>query len=154
MKRLLLLLATACLTGCNLNVAQPENRPTDPATETFDPSLVTLGVDIPSMTKTPSGAYYKELKLGTGAALTGQPFVLFTFNGFVKTGALFAAGTQQFPIPLSNLVYGLQEGMQGMKVGGVRLVVVPSALGFGPQVNPGVPANSTLIYKIQLDDLP
>ena len=89
MKRLLLLAAFTCLGACNLDVAQPENRPTDPATETFDPSL---GVDISKMTKTPTGAYYKEIKLGTGdMALVGQPFVQFTFIGFVKTGASFAA---------------------------------------------------------------
>ena len=38
-----------------------------------------------------------------------------------------------------------------MKVGGQRLIVVPSALGYGPNIAGPIPPNSTLIYMFQLD---
>ena len=151
MKRLILLLAAACLSACNLEVANPSNTPSDPATETF---ASFLQVDISSMTKTPDGVYYKDVQVGTGAVLTGQPAVLYTIQGFTKTGAIFANGSQATPVPLNTLVLGLQLGMQGMREGGQRLIVVPSKFGFGPSANAPVPPNSTLVYKVQLDLLP
>jgi FKBP-type peptidyl-prolyl cis-trans isomerase len=149
MKRAFILLFAAGLAACNVSVDQP-NLPTDPATETFDPAL---GVDIATMTKTPSGAYFKELVIGTGATLTGQPNITFTYIGYVKNGASFESGQQINPYSLQLLVSGLQEGIQGMKVGGQRLVVVPSALGFGRTVVGPVPGNSTLIYRFELDGI-
>ncbi len=151
MKRFLVLLIAACLTACNLDVADPGDHPTDPTTETFDPSL---GVDLSTMIKTPGGAYYKDLKVGTGPVLVGQPMVLYTYVGFVKNGASFASGQQASPESLQMLIEGLQEGMQGMQVGGQRLIVVPSELGFGANASGSVPPNSTLIFDIQLDGLP
>lgn len=151
MKRAFYLLFALSLTAC-LNVEQPSDTPSDPTTETFDPSLQ---VDLATMTKTSGGAYYKDLVIGSGTAtLTGQPNVLFTYIGFVTNGATFGSGSQTTPLPLSQLVEGLQEGMQGMKVGGQRLIVMGSALGYGPTVAGPIPPNSTLIFRIQLDGLP
>ncbi|MEO7086337.1 MAG: FKBP-type peptidyl-prolyl cis-trans isomerase [Gemmatimonadaceae bacterium] len=145
MKRAFVLLLAASLGAC-LNVDQPDT-PTDPATETFDPSL---GVNISTMTMTPSGAYFSELVIGTGATLVGQPAVTYTYIGFVKDGSTFGSGVQ-IPVVLEILVQGLQEGMQGMKVGGQRLIVVPSALGYGPNIAGPIPPNSTLIFRVELD---
>jgi FKBP-type peptidyl-prolyl cis-trans isomerase len=150
-RRLLLLLTAVCLSGCNLDVAQPANDPSDPATETFSPSL---GIDLSTMTKTADGVYYKDLIVGAGTSLSGLPYIEFTFAGFVKSGASFAAGQEDTPVLLGSEIPGLQEGMQGMRIGGQRLIVIPSALGFGAINNGSVPANSTLIFEIQLDDIP
>ena len=148
MKRPLLLLFAAALASCSLNVDSPQGSPTDPSTERVDPAL---GVDIATMTKTPSGAYYKDILVGSGAILTGQPSITFTFAGFIKSGATFGNGVQASPYPVSSFVAGLAEGIQGIRIGGQRLIVVPSALGYGGGVYGAVPPNSTLIYLFQLD---
>lgn len=150
MKRAFVLLLAVSLTACNLDVNQPDTTPSNPATETFDASL---GVSIATMTMTPTGAYYTDIIVGTGDALTGQPVITFTYIGFVKNGATFGSGVQAVPYPMQGLVFGLQEGMQGMRVGGQRLIVVPSVLGYGPGVYGPIPANSTLVYRIQLDGI-
>ncbi len=152
MKRLLLLATALTLAGCNLNTsAPPADNPSDPATETFASSL---NVNISTMTKTQNGVYYRDLVVGSGATLTGSPSVLFTYAGFLKTGSLFGQEQITTPMPLSALVFGVQEGMQGMKEGGERLMVIPSALGYGPNQVSTIPANSTLIFDIRLDQIP
>ncbi len=75
------------------------------------------------------------------------------------TGALAATGTifqssldtgQPFTSPLSGLIAGWQEGIPGMKVGGTRRLIIPSTLGYGAQSQVGIPANSDLVFDIQL----
>src|SRR5262245_48982249 len=151
MRRLLLLLtAVASLTACNLDVPAPTQLgspdPSNPDTETFNPILQ---IDLTKMTKTAAGTYYSDYRVGTGVVLSGDRQVLISFKGVLKNGALFGAG-DSLSTPLSGLVGGLKDGMAGMKEGGERLIVMPSALGFGPQGAPGVPPNSTLIYDILL----
>jgi FKBP-type peptidyl-prolyl cis-trans isomerase len=150
MKRFLLALAVVSLSGCDLST-DVADHPTDPTTETFASGLK---VDIPSMTKTPGGAYYKDFKVGTGDALSGTPSVVISYSEFLKDGSgvgSVISGTQR----LSLLIPGLQEGMQGMRVGGERLIVIPSALGYGNSTTvPGVPPNSTLIFDLIFNGFP
>ena len=150
--RLMVVLAvTAALTSClNLNVDGPGTQPSDPAHESFAGSL---HVDISQMQRTPSGVYYKDGPLGAGPAFTGLGTVTISFVGYLKNGALFQQGSD-VQIVLGNEIVGLQEGMQGMRPGGERLIVVPSALGFGGGVTGTVPPNSTLVYDLVLTSVP
>jgi FKBP-type peptidyl-prolyl cis-trans isomerase len=144
--------AAILVAGCNLDVAEPANNPSDPATETFASGLK---IDISTMQKTTSGVYYKDIKVGAGAELplaVGSLAVL-SYAGFLKTGALFTQAVSQLTT-LSTLPVGLQDGMAGMHEGGERIVVVPSALGYGNVVVPGVPANSTLVFDVIVNLLP
>ena len=144
MKRLVLVLAAAFVSSCSLNTDAP-NEPSDPTKETFAASL---NVDIASMTRTTNGAYYRDLIVGTGAPLSGQPNVVISYIEFLKDGQVVgtvSSATQA----LSRMVPGLQEGVQGMKPNGERLIVVPSALGYANSTTiPGVPPNSTLVFDL------
>jgi FKBP-type peptidyl-prolyl cis-trans isomerase len=156
MKLILGLLAAATLAGCTLDTG-PSNKSSDPSTETFAASL---GVDISTMTKTTAGDYYKDIKVGPAGApvLSGNAIIGMDYTGYIKNGSAFATGsikvsdTQQET--LANLILGLQDAMQGMAVGGERLIVVPSQYAYGATsfssngVN--VPPNSTLIFDITL----
>jgi len=55
-----------------------------------------------------------------------------------------------FPLQKGGLIDGWIEGVPGMKAGGRRLLVVPPDKGYGPQAQPGMPANSTLVFVIDL----
>ena len=149
MKRLLLALAVVLLGACDLST-EIANEPTDPATETF---AAGLKVDISTMTKTAAGTYYKDFKVGTGTPLTGLPNVVLSYSEFLKDASVVGSAlsvTQS----LGALIPGLQDGMQGMLPGGERLIVVPSALGYGNLTNiPGVPPNSTLVYDMIFNSL-
>ena len=152
LKRSLCMAIPVVLAACNLDVAQPTNEPSDPATETFDPSLQ---IDISKMQKTTAGTYYRDVTVGTGLTLTigvGKSAVV-SYVGFLKNAAPFAQALDVL-VTLSSLPPGLQDGMANMREGGERIVVVPSELGYGPIPEPGVPANSTLVFDVILHQAP
>lgn len=49
-----------------------------------------------------------------------------------------------------QVIQGWEEGLAGMKVGGVRLLIVPPALGYGSTAKENIPVNSVLIFQVQL----
>jgi hypothetical protein len=95
-----------------------------------------------------------DVKGGDGDSLSVQNSVVVSYLIFLKTAALV---TQQLNLT-ENLTAeppGFRDGVAGMRVGGERILVVPSALAFGPRTDvPGVPPNSTLVYDIILGFIP
>jgi hypothetical protein len=114
LNRLLCVAITAVLAACNLDVAQPANEPSDPATETFDPSLK---IDISKMQKTTAGTYYRDVTIGTGLTLGlgAGKFAVLSYVGFLKNASPFAQSLNQL-IALSSLPPGLQDGLAGARV--------------------------------------
>jgi len=151
-KRFSVLSALAMVVACNLDTTGPNGVSSDPATETFASSL---GIDIATMTRTPDGDYYKDLKVGTGPAVVGVPTIGFTYRGFLKDGTVFDPGGALPPQSLGGLIFGFQEGVQGMQVGGERIIVIPSALGYGssPPSNSIIPQNATLVFDVILTEI-
>lgn len=95
-----------------------------------------------------------DFKTGNGA--TAQASSLITVK---YVGALASNGTifddsfdtgKDFTTSLSQVIPGWQIGVPGMKVGGIRRVFIPSALGYGSQASAAIPPNSDLIFDIQL----
>jgi FKBP-type peptidyl-prolyl cis-trans isomerase FkpA len=154
MRRLLCVIGALGLAGCLSSTDASSGTPSDPTTETFASNL---NVNISQMQKTTNGVFYKDISVGTGATLSAPVAVVVTYAGFLKTGTMFDSGSQ-VPIPLSNAVFGFQEGMLGMHVGGERLIVIPSDLGYGSRdvATPlgTIPANSTLVFDVHLDQIP
>ena len=154
MRRFLPLLVALSLTAClNLNVDSPtaSNNPSDPATETFASSL---HINIATMQKTASGVFYKDPTVGTGDELTSQTRVVASFLALLKTGAPVGQIVNQ-TVDLTIQPVGFRDGVVGMRVGGERILVVPSALGYGPRTDlPGIPPNSTLVFDVKLNLIP
>ena len=135
MKRHVLLLAAApalvAVVSCNNEVTGLE-PPSDPTKETFAP---TLGVDLTQMTLR-DGIWYRDIITGTGAEVTAETDSVFaTFAGHLKDGKLFDSGTNvKFDLKgILRPIPGFRSGLNGMKEGGKRKLVIPSALGYGGQ---------------------
>ena len=71
-------------------------------------------------------------------------------NGKVFDDSPWKSG-QPVPFPLSGVVPGFAQGIEGMKVGGRREIVIPPALGYGADGNPpAVGPNETLVFVVDL----
>ena len=63
---------------------------------------------------------------------------------------------QAAQFPLTGVVPGFTQGIGGagkvapMRIGGRRIMILPPSLGYGPQAQSGIPANSTLVFVVDL----
>jgi FKBP-type peptidyl-prolyl cis-trans isomerase FkpA len=149
MRLVLTLLPCFLLAACFTTPERCAVNPSDPTHETFAPDL---GVDIASMQRTELGDYRKDLVLGTGTALSTLAVVQIHYSAYLTNGTLVDQFVDApFPLDLNaRATVGLADGMLGMQVGGQRLIVVPSQLGLGACENGPIPANSTIVYKVEL----
>jgi FKBP-type peptidyl-prolyl cis-trans isomerase FkpA len=106
--------------------------------------------------KTASGLEYWDIKVGTGPTAAAGQTVKVHYTGWLTTGKKFdsSVGTSspfEFKLGASEVIKGWDEGVDGMKVGGKRQLHIPPDLAYGEKGYEGViPANSTLIFDVQL----
>lgn len=100
-------------------------------------------------TKDPSGVYYFVVKAGTGAYPTSTSTVNVNYKGTLLNGTVFDSGslTNQ---SLSGLIAGWQYGIPYINTGGRIILYIPSTLGYKNQAQGSIPANSVLIFTIDL----
>lgn len=104
----------------------------------------------------------QDVKVGTGATATPGSSVSVLYVGKLSNGTVFDSSASHGNQPLvftlgsQGLIAGFQIGVNGMKVGGERLLAIPASLGYGAQDvkdSTGkviIPANSTLVFDVQL----
>jgi FKBP-type peptidyl-prolyl cis-trans isomerase FkpA len=97
--------------------------------------------------------------VGTGAEATLGRRATVQYTGWLYSttaaenkGSQFDSGSFTFTVG-TGVIQGFSQGVVGMRVGGRRRVVIPPALGYGNQIQNGIPANSTLIFEITLLDV-
>lgn len=111
--------------------------------------------------KTESGLQYKDVIVGKGpVAVAGRP-VQVHYTGWLQnpdgsTGTKFDSSKDRgepfvFALGGGQVIRGWDEGVVGMHVGGMRRLVIPSALGYGARGAGGViPPNATLLFDVEL----
>lgn len=107
-------------------------------------------------TTTPSGLKYEEIKEGTGAIATPGKTVAVHYTGWLTDGKKFDSSKDrgqpfEFPLGGGRVIKGWDEGVQGMKEGGIRKLTIPAELGYGSRGAGGViPPNATLVFEVEL----
>lgn len=110
-----------------------------------------LGIDLASMNRSASGLYWIDTLVGTGDEAVAGLTATVLFSGWLKNGTLFDTGTIQFVLgPEANVVPGFLEGVLGMKVGGIRKLVLPPELAFGAAGTSAIPPNATVVFEVSL----
>ena len=115
------------------------------------------------MITTPSGLQYEDTVTGTGATAQAGQQVTVHYTGWLHDpakadgrGAKFDSSKDRndpfdFPLGAGHVIKGWDEGVQGMKVGGTRVLVIPPQLGYGARGAGGViPPNATLVFEVEL----
>ena len=113
-----------------------------------------MSADKPQVTA--SGLRITDLEVGTGAEASSGQTVVVHYRGTLEDGSQFDASYDRgtpfsFPLGAGRVIKGWDEGVQGMKVGGKRKLVIPPELGYGARGAGGViPPNATLIFEVEL----
>ena len=150
-RRLLALSALCLLLACDSETAEAQSG--DPAQVTYAEAL---GVDLAAMQRRESGLYVQDLAVGEGAeAVTGKA-VTVHYAGWLPDGTLFDTSRTRstpftFRLGQGDVIAGWDEGVQGMRVGGKRRLVLPAELGYGARGAGGViPPNAVLVFDVEL----
>jgi len=102
--------------------------------------------------RTPSGLGYTMLRPGSGAKPAADATVLVNYIGYLaSTGAVFDQGMRT-PMPVGQVIPGFSQGLQLMAKTGVVRLCIPAAMGYGAQASGPIPANSDLVFQVELLD--
>ena len=110
-------------------------------------------------TKTDSGLQYIIIKEGNGKRPEAGQNVAVHYSGFLLDGTKFDSSYDRgepivFPIGAGRVIPGWDEGISLLKVGGKAKLIIPPNLGYGDRAIGPIPANSTLIFDVELVELP
>lgn len=103
----------------------------------------------------PAGLQIEDIKIGTGAEAVAGKDVDVHYTGTLTNGQKFDSSKDRgepftFSLGAGQVIQGWDKGVAGMKEGGVRKLTIPPELAYGSrQVGP-IPANSTLIFEVEL----
>jgi FKBP-type peptidyl-prolyl cis-trans isomerase FkpA len=105
-----------------------------------------------------------DLRLGTGTEAAAGNTLTVNYTGWLydptKTdlkGLQFDSSLNTtpfiFPLGVQQVIQGWDQGLVGMKIGGIRKLVIPSSMAYGGVRNHSIPPFSTLVFEIELLDV-
>ncbi|EOV9016847.1 FKBP-type peptidyl-prolyl cis-trans isomerase [Cronobacter muytjensii] len=103
-----------------------------------------------------TGLLYKVEKEGTGAAPKESDTVVVNYKGTLIDGQEFDNSYKRgepLSFRLDGVIPGWTEGLKNIKKGGKIKLVIPPELAYGKNGVPGIPANSTLVFDVELLDI-
>lgn len=140
---------TASSTTTTAGIA-PISSPTGAGTFGTAPPPITVPAGKP-----PTVLESSDLITGTGAEAKKGDMVevqyvldLYATDSLVQTS--WTASPFSFTLGVTPVITGWDEGVPGMRVGGRRELIIPPALGYKSEAQQGIPANSTLVFVIDL----
>lgn len=96
----------------------------------------------------------EDIVVGTGNEVNAGDSVTVHYTGATaKDGKIFqttADRGEPVQLSLNSVIEGWKQGIPGMKAGGKRRIYIPSAMAYGAQEQPGIPANSDLVFDVEM----
>ena len=127
-------------------------KPVTPATDQITPTTAPAVINSQTL---PDGLKIEDESIGTGAEVRSGDTVSINYLGTLENGQKFDSSYDrgspfETQIGVGQVIKGWDEGVVGMKVGGKRRLTIPASLGYGAQAVGSIPANSTLIFEVEL----
>ena len=103
-----------------------------------------------------NGLVIEDIKIGEGQEVEKFNIVTVNYTGLLEDGTKFDSSLNpgrtpfRFTVGAGQVIQGWDQGLIGMKIGGTRKLTIPPELGYGSRDNGPIPANSTLIFEIDL----
>jgi len=110
----------------------------------------------PKWVKLESGLEYRDLVVGTGPEAKDGDLVTADYKGWLDNGSVFDSSKRPgcspigFKLGSGAVITGWDQGIKGMKAGGKRELKIPPKLAYGDMEQPGIPADSTLYFEVEL----
>lgn len=142
-----LLVSTACVGSDNLI---PDEIPIENTN-----FAASLDVNLAASTKTPNGAYYRDIVLGTGPVVVTGQTISVRYTGWLSNGTQFdsnvnASAPLSFKTGANEVLSGFDEALVGVRVGSVRQLIIPPSLGYGQYPYGPIPGNAVLVFKVEV----
>ena len=130
----------------------------------FGLSIIIFGLTFTGCVDADSGGFVKiDVKTGTGKEAVSGKMVSVHYTGWLfdkstadNKGKKFDSsrdrpGNFTFPLGAGRVIKGWDQGVQGMKVGGQRTLIIPSSMGYGARgAGSIIPPNATLVFDVEL----
>jgi FKBP-type peptidyl-prolyl cis-trans isomerase FkpA len=97
-----------------------------------------------------SGVYYTIEVPGTGKNPTPCSNISVKYKGYLTNGTVFDQATSPVDFNLGMIVPGWRNVLPLLKAGGRMVIYIPPTLGYGSQANGPIPANSILVFEVDL----
>lgn len=146
--------ASAGLMACP---GPPEEEPEEPlapdqVARTYAPEL---GVDLEEMVRMPGGLYYDDILPGVGEVAEPGRTVVVHYAGWLPDGTQFDSSHDrdepfQFRLGAGRVIQGWDVGVAGMMEEGVRKLVIPHGMAYGPAGSGPIPPRATLVFDVEL----
>lgn len=145
-----------------IGAADSEVRPDPEATQAMQPeapaprarAAETQPDQVLETIETDSGLIIEILRRGTGEEVRPGDTIVVHYHGTLADGRTFDSSYERNQPLRANLfggvIPGWQEGIPGMRIGGKRRLIIPPELGYGARARPNIPANSLLIFEVEL----
>ncbi|MEI6480085.1 MAG: FKBP-type peptidyl-prolyl cis-trans isomerase [bacterium] len=97
----------------------------------------------------------EDITVGTGTEAVAGKHVTVNYKGTLIDGTVFDSSYERgtpfdFDLGAGQVIAGWDQGLVGMKVGGKRKLVIPATLAYGDRAIGPIPANSTLVFEVEL----
>jgi FKBP-type peptidyl-prolyl cis-trans isomerase len=126
----------------------------------YTPRFFSIAHSRTAVITTDSGLQYDDTHVGDGDTATAGQYVTVHYTGWLwengEKGEKFDSSLDrndpfEFGLGQGMVIQGWDEGVQGMKIGGKRSLIIPPELGYGARGAGGViPPNATLLFEVEL----
>jgi len=98
----------------------------------------------------------EDIIVGEGTEAVKHSIVTVNYTGWLEDGSKFDSSLNpgreplRFTVGAGQVIQGWDQGIPGMKIGGKRKLTIPPSMGYGNRAMGAIPANSVLIFEVDL----